>query len=65
MKKTMEQIILEGQVAKCRSLEELYVLWELMQQGQVDWAKVRQDFARLMEFWKSTYCRKEKRDECH
>ena len=23
MKKTMEQIILEGQVAKCRSLEEL------------------------------------------
>ena len=40
-------------------------LWEMMQQGQVDWEKVRQDFARLMEFWKSTYCRKEKRDECH
>lgn len=32
MRKTMEQIVLEGQVAKCRSLEELYVLWELMQQ---------------------------------
>lgn len=32
MGKTMEQIVLEGQVAKCRSLEELYVLWELMQQ---------------------------------
>ena len=40
-------------------------LWEMMQQGRVDWDKVRQDFARLMEFWKSTYCRKEKRDECH
>ena len=36
MKKTMEQIILEGQVAKCRSLEELYVLWELMQQTEED-----------------------------
>ena len=36
MKKTMEQIILEGQVAKCRSLEELYVLWELMQQMEED-----------------------------
>ena len=32
MRKTMEQIVLEGQVAKCRSIEELYVLWELMQQ---------------------------------
>ncbi len=36
MKKTMEQIILEGQVTKCRSLEELYVLWELMQQMEED-----------------------------
>ena len=26
MRKTMEQIVLEGQVAKCRSIEELYVL---------------------------------------
>ena len=32
----MEQIVLEGQVAKCRSLEELYVLWELMQQMEED-----------------------------
>ena len=36
MRKTMEQIVLEGQVAKCRSLEELYVLWELMQQMEED-----------------------------
>ena len=36
MKKTMEQIVLEGQVAKCRSIEELYVLWELMQQMEED-----------------------------
>ena len=35
-------------------------LWEMMQQGRVDWEKVRQDFARLLEFWKSTYYRKEK-----
>ena len=36
MKKTMEQIVLEGQVAKCRSLEELFVLWEVMQQMEED-----------------------------
>ena len=36
MRKTMEQIVLEGQVAKCRSIEELYVLWELMQQMEED-----------------------------
>lgn len=36
MKKTMEQIVLEGQAAKCRSLEELYVLWELMQHLEED-----------------------------
>ena len=32
MKKTFEQIVLEGQVPKCTSLEELYLLWQLMQQ---------------------------------
>lgn len=32
MKKTMEQIVLEGQVSKCGSMEELFLLWELMQQ---------------------------------
>ncbi len=32
MRKTMEQIVLEGQVSKCGSLEELYLLWEMMQQ---------------------------------
>ena len=36
MRKTMEQIVLEGQVAKCRSIEELFVLWELMQQMEED-----------------------------
>ena len=40
-------------------------LWEMLQKGEVDWEKVRQDFARLLEFWKTTYYRKEKRDECH
>ena len=32
MRKTMEQIVIEGQVAKCESLEELYLLWQMMQQ---------------------------------
>lgn len=32
MRKTMEQIVLEGQAAKCESLEELYLLWQMMQQ---------------------------------
>lgn len=32
MKKTFEQIVLEGQVAECSTLEELYLLWQLMQQ---------------------------------
>lgn len=32
MRKTMEQIVLEGQAAKCETLEELYLLWQMMQQ---------------------------------
>ena len=32
-------------------------LWEMMQRGSVNWEQVRQDFSRLLEFWKSTYCR--------
>ena len=32
MRKTMEQIVIEGQVDKCESLEELYLLWQMMQQ---------------------------------
>ncbi len=32
MRKTMEQIVLEGQAAKCESLEELILLWQMMQQ---------------------------------
>jgi len=36
MRKTMEQIVIEGQVAKCESLEELYLLWQMMQQMEED-----------------------------
>lgn len=36
MKKTMEQIVLEGQAAKCETLEELYLLWQMMQQMEED-----------------------------
>ena len=32
MRKTMEQIVIEGQAAKSESLEELYLLWQMMQQ---------------------------------
>lgn len=32
MGKTMEQIVIEGQAAKCETLEELYLLWQMMQQ---------------------------------
>lgn len=32
MRKTMEQIVMEGQAAKCETLEELYLLWQMMQQ---------------------------------
>lgn len=32
MRKSMEQIVTEGQAAKCETLEELYLLWQLMQQ---------------------------------
>jgi len=32
MRKTMEQVVIEGQAARCRTLEELYLLWQLMQQ---------------------------------
>lgn len=31
MRKTMEQIVLEGQATKCETLEELYLLWQMMQ----------------------------------
>lgn len=32
MKKTFEQIVLEGQAPKCSTMEELFLLWQLMQQ---------------------------------
>ncbi|MDO5418033.1 MAG: hypothetical protein Q4F29_12590 [Lachnospiraceae bacterium] len=31
MAKSLEQIVIEGQAAECRSLEELFVLWQTMQ----------------------------------
>ena len=36
MRKTMEQIVLEGQAQKCSSMEELFLLWQLMQQMEED-----------------------------
>lgn len=36
MRKTMEQIVLEGQVAKCETTEELYLLWQMMQHMEED-----------------------------
>ena len=30
MRKTMEQIVIEGQAARCGSLEELYLLWHML-----------------------------------
>jgi len=36
MRKTMEQIVMEGQAGKCGTLEELYLLWQLMQQMEED-----------------------------
>lgn len=40
-------------------------LWEMLQKGEVDWGQVRQDFANLMDFWKSVYYSEEKKHECH
>lgn len=40
-------------------------LWEMMQRGSVDWEQVRQDFTKLLQFWKAIYCKKENCDECH
>ncbi|MDY4222820.1 MAG: TetR/AcrR family transcriptional regulator [Candidatus Faecousia sp.] len=40
-------------------------LWEMMQRGEVNWEQVRQDFGRLLEFWKSVYYSEEKKHECH
>ncbi|MGM9605259.1 MAG: TetR/AcrR family transcriptional regulator [Faecousia sp.] len=40
-------------------------LWEMMQQGGLDRERMRQDFAGLLEFWKSIYYSEEKKHECH
>ena len=40
-------------------------LWEMLQRGTVDWEQVRQDFVKLLEFWKSVYYSEEKKHECH
>ena len=34
MRKNMEQIVLEQQAAKCQTVEELFLLWQLMQQSE-------------------------------
>lgn len=36
MRKSMEQIVTEGQAAKCETTEELFLLWQLMQQMEED-----------------------------
>lgn len=40
-------------------------LWEMMQQGGLDREQLRQDFGKLLKFWKSTYYSEEKKHECH
>ena len=40
-------------------------LWESLQQGVPDAAKMEADFRRLMKFWKEIYARKDVRHECH
>ena len=40
-------------------------LWEMMQQGSLNREQLRQDFEKLLEFWKSTYYSEEKKHECH
>ena len=40
-------------------------LWEMMQQGGLSRERLRQDFGKLLEFWKSTYYSEEKKHECH
>ncbi|MGN1413411.1 MAG: TetR/AcrR family transcriptional regulator [Anaerovoracaceae bacterium] len=38
-------------------------LWEKVQQGDVDCDAMEQDFTRMIEFWKSIFLRKEKREK--
>ena len=40
-------------------------LWEMTQQGGLSREGLRQDFGKLLEFWKSTYYSEEKKHECH
>lgn len=40
-------------------------LWEMMQQGGLDREQLRQDFGKLLKFWKSIYYSEEKKHECH
>ena len=32
-------------------------LWEKMQQGEIDVDEMERDFIRLLDFWKSVYCK--------
>ncbi|MCI8897899.1 MAG: TetR/AcrR family transcriptional regulator, partial [Lachnospiraceae bacterium] len=34
-------------------------LWEMMQRGDADIEQMHRDFAKLLEFWKSIYLRKQ------
>ena len=48
--------------------QEMYLasegyLWEKVQQGDVDCDAMEQDFTRMIEFWKSIFLRKEKREK--
>lgn len=40
-------------------------LWEMLQQGEPDAARMEADFRRLLTFWKNIYARKDERHECH
>lgn len=40
-------------------------LWESLQQGEPDAAKMEEDFRRLLTFWKNIYARKDERHACH
>ena len=40
-------------------------LWEMTQQGGLTRQRLRQDYEKLLEFWKSVYYSEEKKHECY
>ena len=40
-------------------------LWEMLQRGGIDPAKMERDFQKMLTFWKSVYLRKEEDHESH